>query len=104
MKKQSWKVPIGYVDKTKLDYIPQTDKVDNFVFYAELEFIDVPYSRYNSFRLQDIHTKRRYTLFASNFLNLIHDNIINNGIVKGYFKFCKRGQEIGIIKTTKDGK
>jgi len=112
-KKPSWKIPISKKDGTLLldhgaystrqwnhvtrqyEQLQRDDilwREPDYQFDAILEFVNFWHgSSTHHINFRDIITNEKYTMFSSDFFDMVKAVTMHNGIVKGRFGFAKKG-------------
>lgn len=84
------------VDKTKGNKLIQYGEgtEPNFEFYDEMELVTSRYHK--SFYVKSNITGNCYTLFPTDFDDMLTRTDIIKGVIKGIFTFCKKGEKFGV--------
>ena len=97
--KESIKFPFDK-NGNQMSYVDYWDKdvtyIENYEFESEMTIIT--YSRGRSaanFVLKD-ERGHTYNVFMKDMIDIIHNSLIDKGILTGRWTFCKRGQNYGI--------
>ena len=107
MAKGNYKIPfykgnmLGYVDYF-MEKNDEVEWIDNYVFTTTMTIGDYGRGRSSiSIYMRDENGKE-YTMFISDFMEVVTIKGIENGKFSGEFTFCKKGQNYGLQLTASE--